>query len=39
MGTSNDLSGYVPYIQETLDIYSMNTPLRIAAFLAQGTIS
>lgn len=37
MGTDQDLSGYVPHIQACLDLYEMNTPLRIAAFLAQGT--
>jgi hypothetical protein len=35
MGTSADLSGYIPHIQTCLDAYQMNTPLRIAAFLAQ----
>lgn len=35
MGTSRDLTSFLPYIQTALNTYDMKTPLRIAAFLAQ----
>lgn len=35
MGTSRDLTSFLPYIQTALNQYDMKTPLRIAAFLAQ----